>query len=271
MRWWRSGASSGRRMAFWASTVSSASWPSVALVPGPHGRAGRVAHGRPGPGPGARTPWRQGRGAPCRRWARWSALPRVAWTHLSRRAGGSAPGPGRGPGAGRHRTDVCFGARTWLSWSGTNECSPPVGARRSAGAGSKGDADGRGPERKAAADPQLHRGLPAGAGLSPVGPRDRRSGRPGLLGDRAHAPRRPPTRGLPVPRPEQTPGHPGPLRPGQHDQADGVRGAQRAPGGRRGRRHRRAGRGERRRAVAHARAVHRLGSVLHAARAAGTP
>src|SRR5580700_616270 len=88
-----------------------------------------------------------------------------------------------------NRTGVCFDLSTWVGWSVTNGCSPPGGARRQAGVGTKGDADGRGPEREAAADPQLHRRLPARPGLPALGARDRRGGGAGLLGHGAHPPR----------------------------------------------------------------------------------
>src|ERR1700735_1804243 len=85
---------------------------------------------------------------------------------------------------------------------------PPVGA--SGEEMPKESPDGRGPQREAEADPDLHRRQPARPGLSPISARDRPGGGVGLLGHRPHPPGRAPARGLPDPGPEQAPGHPGP-------------------------------------------------------------
>ena len=136
----------------------------------------------------------------------------------------------------------------------------------------QGDADGRGPEREAAADPQLHRRLPARPGLSALGARDRRGGR-------AWPPRPPCTPTWPCSSARATcPGtraSPGPSRststPTPTAKLPAAAGAQRAARGRRGGRDRRAGRGEHRGAAAHARAVHRERARRSCCGSAATP
>ena len=80
--------------------------------------------------------------------------------------------------ATQQRTDVCFAGPPWVGWSATNGCSPrersggPPGGRTGPaeardGGTDRRDADGRGPEREAAADPELHRRQPAASGAIP--------------------------------------------------------------------------------------------------------